>query len=154
MTPEGGSAMKKPACLGAWILIGVLGWGSAAAAGNRSRDGGAAGWVEGGDVHLAAALSDARSMALARIEQHPECRELFGGRGADGARLLDRTAYRSAALGEAGGLCERGAAAFTGMRTGRTALCSDNFLKLDRHYRAVVLLHEALHVAGLGQAPF
>jgi hypothetical protein len=26
-------------------------------------------------------------------------------------------------------------------------------LKLGRHYGAVVLLHEALHVAGLGQAP-
>jgi hypothetical protein len=39
------------------------------------------------------------------------------------------------------------------MSTGRTALCADSFLKLGRHYGAVVLIHEALHVAGLGQHP-
>jgi hypothetical protein len=102
---------------------------------------------------LVAAVRAARAMALERLGEHAECRGLFDSHGADGARLLAESAYRSALPDEAGGLCEKGAAAFTGMRSGRTALCEDNFLKLDRQYGAVVLLHEALHVAGLGQAP-
>jgi hypothetical protein len=102
---------------------------------------------------LVAAVRGAREVALDRLGERVECRELFAGQGADGARLLLGAWYRRAAPEEAGGLCEKGAAAFTGMRSGRVAICADNFLKLGRHYRAVVLLHEALHVAGVGQAP-
>jgi hypothetical protein len=109
--------------------------------------------VAGGGARLVAAVRDARTVALDRLGEHAECRGLFEDHGADGLRLLHEAAYRSAVPDEAGGLCERGAAAFTRMRSGRTALCGDNFLKLGRHYGAVVLLHEALHVAGLGQAP-
>jgi hypothetical protein len=109
--------------------------------------------VAGGGARLVAAVRDARAVALDRLGEHAECRGLFASHGADGSRLLIGADYRNAVPDEAGGLCEKGAAAFTGMRSGRTALCSDNFLKLGRHYGAVVLLHEALHVAGLGQAP-
>jgi hypothetical protein len=109
--------------------------------------------VEGGGALLGAAVRDARALALDRIGERAECRELFTEHGADGTHLLLTADYRRAAPDEAGGLCEKGAAAFTGMRSGRTALCADSFLKLGRHYGAVVLLHEALHVAGLGQHP-
>lgn len=109
--------------------------------------------VKGGGVLLVAAVRDARAVALGRLGEHEECRNLFAHRGADGARLLETSVYWRAEPGEAGGLCEKGAAAFTGMRSGRTALCADSFLKLGRHYGAVVLIHEALHVAGLGQHP-
>jgi hypothetical protein len=109
--------------------------------------------VEGGGGMLAAAVRDARAVALDRIEKREDCRDLFVERGIDGAGLLRTTVYRRAVPEEAGGLCEKGAAAFTGMRSGRTALCTDSFLKLGRHYGAVVLIHEALHVAGLGQHP-
>jgi hypothetical protein len=136
---------------GAAILVIGLG-SSLASAGDR---GGPASRVAvtGGGARLAAAVRDARAVALDRLGEHAACRDLFEHRGGDGSRLLAEAVYRSAVPDEAGGLCERGAAAFTGMRSGRTALCRDNFLKLDRYYGAVVLLHEALHVVGLEQAP-
>jgi hypothetical protein len=141
--------MAKASWVGVAALVGTFLNAPAWAAGQSSEPGA----VTGGGARLVAAVRDARAVALDRLGEHAECRSLFAGHGADGSRLLLEAAYRSAVPDEAGGLCEKGAAAFTGMRTGRTALCSDNFLKLGRHYGAVVLLHEALHVAGLGQAP-
>jgi hypothetical protein len=109
--------------------------------------------VRGGGAVLTRAVRVARTIALERIAEVGECRELFTERGADGGRILLDADYRVAQPGEAGGLCEKGASAFTGMTTRRTALCRDSFLKLPAHVRAVVLLHEALHVAGMGQYP-
>ena len=141
--------MRKRGSIGAWLVLMVLGTGSVARAGQAADRV----VVAGGGALLAGAVRNARALALDRIGEHAACRELFAAHGADAERLLADAAYRRAEPDEAGGLCERGAAAFTGMRTGRTAICADNFLKLGRHYGAVVLLHEALHVAGLGQAP-
>jgi hypothetical protein len=141
--------MAKTTWMVAAVLVATATTGLAQAAGPEQKPGA----VTGGGARLVAAVRAARTLALDRLDDHPECRGLFEGHGADGSRLLVDAAYRSAVPDEAGGLCEKGAAAFTGMRSGRTALCRDNFLKLDRHYGAVVLLHEALHVAGLGQAP-
>jgi hypothetical protein len=131
------------------VLIGVVAAGAPAFAAPNA----AVPRVEGGGGMLAAAVRDARAVALDRIEQREECRDLFVEHGVDGAGLLRSAVYRRAVPEEAGGLCEKGAAAFTGMGSGRTALCADSFLKLGRHYGAVVLIHEALHVAGLGQHP-
>jgi hypothetical protein len=133
----------------AFLSIGLL-LGGASRAWGTSRD---LASVEGGGALLGAAVRDARAVALDRIGEREDCRELFAERGFDGASLLQTASYRQAAPNEAGGLCEKGAAAFTGMMSGRTALCADSFLKLGRHYGAVVLIHEALHVAGLGQHP-
>ncbi len=135
------------------VLIGALGGSSLHAsdhAGDRSAPRAA---VKGGGAVLVEAVSTARRIAIGRIGEVEECRQLFAEQGVDGARILLQADYRAAQPGEAGGLCEKGASAFTGMRTGRTALCTDSFLKLRPHVRAVVLLHEALHVAGLGQHP-
>jgi hypothetical protein len=109
--------------------------------------------VQGGGAVLTAAVRTARSIALERIDRELECRDLFAARGADGARLLLDADYRVAQPGEAGGLCEEGATAFTGMTTRRTAICGDAFLKQTPHVRATILLHEALHAAGMGQHP-
>ncbi len=109
--------------------------------------------VKGGGAMLIEAVSTARRIALGRIGEVEACRELFAAQGADGARILLDADYRAALPGEAGGHCEKGASAFTGMTTGRTAVCADAFLKLRPHVRAVVLLHEALHTAGVGQHP-
>jgi hypothetical protein len=110
-------------------------------------------WVQGGGALLAAAVRDGRAVALDRLQERAECRDLFADHGADGVRLLRDASYRKADSEEAGGLCGKGAAAFTRMRSGRTALCADSFQKLGRYRAAVVLLHEALHTAGLGEAP-
>jgi hypothetical protein len=105
------------------------------------------------DPRLGAAVRFARGVAAGRIAGKPSCRQLFDERGADGVGLLDRIEYEVADGGELGGLCARGAVAFTRMGTERTWICSDSFLKLPREQGAVVLLHEALHVAGLGEHP-
>jgi hypothetical protein len=130
------------------VLIVVLGPGSVPAL-----DRPAPAPVKGGGAVLIAAVRGAQSMALERLGREERCRQIFAEHGADGARLLLEADYRVALPNEAGGLCEQGASAFTGMTTGRTALCQDAFLKLPASRRAIVLLHEALHVAGMGQHP-
>ena len=141
--------MFRPECFAASMLIVMLGSGSVFAL-DRPAPGPL---VKGGGAVLTAAVRSAQSIALDRLGKEEECRELFAERGADGARLLLEADYRVAQPGEAGGLCEQGASAFTGMTTGRTAFCQHSFLKLPAPRRAIVLLHEALHVAGMGQHP-
>jgi hypothetical protein len=140
-----------------WILTLVI-LGAAAAVGSAEtaaaeRKAASVFKVKGGGAVLVRAVWTARRIALDRLGARAECGELFRVRGADGARILLEADYRAAETGEAGGLCEQGASAFTGMTSRRTAVCTDAFLKLDPHTRATVLLHEALHVAGLGQHP-
>lgn len=141
--------MFRPDWLTASLLIVVLGSGSVAAL-DRPAPGPL---VKGGGAVLTRAVRGAQSIALDRLGREEQCRELFAERGVDGARLLLEADYRVALPGEAGGLCEKGGSAFTGMTSGRTALCQDSFLKLPAPRRAIALLHEALHVAGLGQHP-
>jgi len=131
------------------LLIGALTAGPVAA----DRKAAQALTVKGGGPVLVHAIWTARRIALQRIASRTECSDLFQVRGADGARILLEAEYRAAEPGEAGGLCEQGASAFTGMTSRRTAVCTDAFIKLEPGTRATVLLHEALHVAGLGQHP-
>ena len=145
--------MSRTTWIETLVLIGTLGGSPLQAADHAADQSAPRAAVRGGGAVLIEAVSTARRIALGRIGEHAECRELFADRGADGARILLGSDYRVAQPGEAGGLCEKGASAFTGMTTGRTALCTDSFLKLRPHVRAIVLLHEAMHVAGLGQHP-
>ena len=144
--------MSGRARIGALLVISALG-AAGSWAGDRGDRGAAPAAVDGGGALLNAAVRDARAVALERIDQRSQCRDLFAERGADGPRLLRTATYRRAAPDEAGGLCEKGAVAFTGMPSGWTALCAESFLKVGRHRGAVVLIHEALHVAGLGEHP-
>lgn len=140
--------MHGPHWFAVSMLFTVLGAGSVGAL-DRPVPGAL---VKGGGAVLNRAVRVAQSMALERLGREEQCRELFTERGRDGARLLLEADYRVAQPGEAGGLCEQGATAFTGMTSGKTAFCPD-FLKLPAPRRAIVLLHEALHVAGMGQHP-
>jgi hypothetical protein len=141
--------MATPARIEALLLVGALAGGPLAAADRSTPQL----EVQGGGAVLTQAVRAARKIALDRIGTVDRCRELFAGQGTDGARILLDSDYHTAQPGEAGGLCEKGASAFTGMTSKRTAVCRDSFLKLQPHTRAIVLLHEALHVAGLGQYP-
>ena len=141
--------MAKSAWTKTLVLVGMIGAGPLSAS-DRSSPAVA---VKGGGAVLTQAVRTARTIAIRRVGELEACQELFAAHGADGVRILLDSDYRAAQAGEAGGLCEKGASAFTGMTTGRTAVCADSFLKLQPHVRAIVLLHEALHVAGLGQHP-
>jgi hypothetical protein len=106
------------------------------------------------DARLRVKLGVAFRIAGQRPRDVPECAQLFTGLNADGVALLGSTLYQSVA--DTGGerVCGRGldAAAFTMVRSPRTIVCPA-FDRLTVEDAAVVVLHEALHFAGLPESP-
>jgi hypothetical protein len=99
-------------------------------------------------------LFSALEKADQRLKTRPECRELFSSLGADGGVALASCAFSLAASAQELALCaRREAAAFTHVHGSETYLCADRFSKLDVSEAAVILLHEALHQAGLSEWP-
>ncbi len=92
-------------------------------------------------------------LALERLEEVPACGELFAALGADGRELLGRTVYTLPAGPRENGVCLR-AVAFTAPGSVRTVVCPVRFRALPRGEAAAILLHEALHLAGLGEWPY
>lgn len=101
-------------------------------------------------VKLAAALR----LAAQRVLDVPACAALFSVQGADGLERLRIVHYRSAVHADGLGVCRRGrgAAAFTLVGSPVTTLCPA-FEQLTVESAAVVVLHEALHYAGLTEWP-
>lgn len=99
-------------------------------------------------------LAVAFQMAAGRLHDLPVCAALFTELGANGLTQLAATRYKPVA--DTGGerVCGRGpsAAAFTLVGSPRTIVCPA-FDRLSVEHAAVVLLHEALHSAGLGEWP-
>jgi hypothetical protein len=106
------------------------------------------------DGHLRDELKVAFRIADHRLRDFPRCSQLFDDLGADGGARLRATRYQSAV--EVGGerICRRGAgvAAFTAVGNPRTIICP-GFGRLDVKKAAVIVLHEALHFAGLPESP-
>jgi hypothetical protein len=94
-------------------------------------------------------LGSAFPVAFAKLDHVDSCRALFGRLGADGAILLRNTQYSDAGDADP---CRAGAAAFTYIGSPRTRLCS-NFAALEPGRAATILIHEALHYAGLPERP-
>ncbi len=94
-------------------------------------------------------LNDAYQLALFAVRRQPSCEALFGRLGASGEDLLARTVYLGG--GEVGA-CRASAPAFTCVGCQRTVLCP-TFLRLTRPGSAAILIHEALHFAGLKERP-
>jgi hypothetical protein len=92
------------------------------------------------------------AVALARARTKPQCAALFEGLGADPVALLGRVLYYPAALNRNNPACTNGVEAFTAVGTPITWVC-DRFARLDTDKAALVLLHEALHFAGLPEQP-
>lgn len=90
--------------------------------------------------------------AVGRLHGHQSCRDLFSDLNFDGIRALRLTHYRRAQSKTDLVLCRRGARAVTGVGTGQTRIC-DAFDRLSRTAKATILIHEALHTAGLSEAP-
>ena len=106
------------------------------------------------DAPVRVKLTAAFRLAAGRVRDIPGCASLFANLGADGLVCLNTTMYRSVA--DAGGdrVCRRGwgAAAFTGVGSPSTVLCPAlHGLTLEE--TALVVLHEALHRAGLQEWP-
>jgi hypothetical protein len=96
-------------------------------------------------------LTSAFALAAARIEGSPECAALFAELGADGAELLATSLYFPAPPAQRASTC-RQAAAYTYVGSAPTFLCG-GFTSLTDEHAALVLVHEALHHAGLPESP-
>jgi len=97
-------------------------------------------------------LRRAFPVAIRRLLELPECRALFDGLALDGDAALRRTLYYPPdALGFEEP-CRLGGNAFTAVGRVQTGLCP-RFAGLPVERAALVLIHEALHFAGLPERP-
>jgi len=97
-------------------------------------------------------LHSAVRIAVERIEEVEECGELFARLGADGEEMLNTTlCFPVAAHNRRYGICRR-AAAYTNVGAKSTFVCEE-FSWLSDERAAMVVVHEALHHAGLSEKP-
>ncbi len=98
-------------------------------------------------------LHRALPVAFQRIESSTACAALFEKLGVDPTEVLNSTLYFPAPSRQESTICQGvGAAAFTTVGGRATWLCS-NFGSLRVHHAARLILHEALHHAGLPERP-
>ncbi len=94
-------------------------------------------------------LEEAYPLALSAVLRQSSCSDLFGPLRLRGADALALTRYRGG--GEVGA-CLRHVPAFTCVGCDQTVLCP-TFTRLGRSEGATILIHEALHFAGLRERP-
>ena len=90
--------------------------------------------------------------AVSRVRTVPQCAALFRDLGADPAELLGRSLYFPAELTWGNRACPDGVLASTQVGSPLTMVCKE-LGHASRKMAAVVLLHEALHYAGLREQP-
>lgn len=92
------------------------------------------------------------ALAVARAGSVTQCAALFRELDADPVKLLGRTFYYPAARNTGNRVCNRDMSAFTQVGSPVTWVC-DGFARLSTEKAALVILHEALHTAGLPEQP-
>lgn len=92
-------------------------------------------------------LKLAFNVALGVVRSSPRCAALFNAYGADGVGTLANSRYTFA-----GRLCKEGVVAYTAVGSPATWVCP-GFARLSPHEGAVILVHEALHGAGMTEWP-
>ncbi len=90
--------------------------------------------------------------AVKRIEKVKSCSALFDDLMVDGLQALARSRYNAPQSQWEQRQCSAGIAAYTVVGSNRVVVCR-HFQRLDRRVQSAVLIHEALHTAGLGEAP-
>lgn len=101
---------------------------------------------------MARLLTESLALAVHRVHERPGCAQLFADLAADGERLLSLTLYRAPARKTESKWCREGRAAFTAVGSPLTCICP-SFGRLSRQGGATILIHEALHFAGLEERP-
>jgi hypothetical protein len=96
-------------------------------------------------------LEDGFELATERVREVPECRGLFERLGADGVEMLRTTMYYTPEKYIESGVGRR-SYAFTEVGVRVTWVCR-RFAELSDYRAAMVVIHEALHYAGLTEAP-
>jgi hypothetical protein len=99
------------------------------------------------------ALREAFQVALDRVREIPGCRSLFEEFARSGNQRLTTTMYSPPGEKSSNTACSRGALAYTHVGSSITHLCR-GFAGLSTDQAAIVLIHEALHYAGMKEAPF
>jgi hypothetical protein len=97
-------------------------------------------------------LREAFPVALQRVRDLPECRELFTNLGTDALEKFTTSIYYPTTAQMEDRVCQRGVSAFTYVNSPQTRLCR-GFSSLGAERAAVTLIHEALHWAGLSEKP-
>jgi hypothetical protein len=90
-------------------------------------------------------------LAVQKLSEESACRDLFADLGADGLETLSNTLYYQADLKMEQRVCPR-AFGFTVVGGAPTWVCQ-RFARLNDWRAAAVLLHEALHHAGMDEWP-
>lgn len=98
------------------------------------------------------ALKLALRGAAERLEKVHACSALFDGLSIDGLQALARSRYETPQSQWEQRQCASGVAAYTAVGSIRVVVCR-HFQRLDRRVQSAVLIHEALHTAGLSEAP-
>ena len=91
-------------------------------------------------------------VAFERVREVPECQELFTELGADGTDTLGRVSVFPIGRHEAGANVCRGSVAYTYVGGGPTWICR-KYWRLTDKQAAMIIIHEALHHAGLTERP-
>lgn len=97
-------------------------------------------------------LREAFPQALQKVREVPTCRPLFEEFALSGNQRLTTTLYAPPNQSRTVDSCEKGALAFTHVGSSITHLC-DGFGGLSLDQATIVLIHEALHYAGMEEAP-
>ncbi len=100
---------------------------------------------------MRSSMTTAFDFAVARLRDRSECRRLFENLGADGLEVLAKSLYYGVSLSREQRICRR-TSAYTQVGGRVTRLCR-SFSRLREHPAAVVLIHEALHQAGMSEKP-
>ena len=99
------------------------------------------------------AFKAAYKSALLRILEHDSCAELFTDLDLNGLEALIGTRYELVSDKTERVLCKGGVSAMTSMGSYRTSLCY-HFKVLHPNDKISILIHEALHTAGLREFPY
>jgi hypothetical protein len=96
-------------------------------------------------------LSAAFSAAVVRLRENADCRQLFETFGVEGAEMLAQTLYFRPTVRDEQRFCP-GTSAFTSVGGRVTRVCR-GFGRLPESRAVAVLIHEALHQAGMSEKP-
>jgi hypothetical protein len=91
-------------------------------------------------------------LASDKVATRTSCAGLFAGLSASGVATLTGSEYRAASGASPREHCGDGVAAYTVVGSRRVTLCPE-FATLSTTQEARILIHEALHSAGLGEWP-
>lgn len=98
-----------------------------------------------------ARIESSFELAKQRLTEVAECGDLFADLGGNGIEALRSTLYYPASAAQEKKLC-RGAWGYTTVGSAPTFLCR-KFSRISEKKGAMILIHEALHHAGMGEFP-